>query len=228
MIVLLLYMNYFLKNRKYYTENIVRLLRYMILLLYWIFYMPFFESFISIFNCSGGVHYLDSSLACFQGIHIFYMVICIVFLVVLFSISLIVAMLFNETQPVQEDCLSRLETSFESALVVYRALVAVFTNFCDGGACSWVLIAVYIISSAMLCFQYYKQIPYYNQVVSVFCGSLIYVYLWISVNALLMKLLAVDGHIVVIFAGVPLICLLVKSLRDKRIESLVKTNIDKV
>ena len=43
-----------------------------------------------------------------------------------------------------------------------------------------------------------------------------------------MKLLDVNGHIVIIFAGMPLVSLLVKSLREKRIESLVKTNIDKV
>ena len=80
----------------------------------------------------------------------------------------------------------------------------------------------------MLCYQYYKQIPYYNSIVSIFCGSLIYNYFWISVNALLMKILEVNGHLVIIFVGVPLISLLVKSLREKRIESLIKTNIDKL
>ena len=59
--------------------------------------MPFFESFISIFNCVDGVHYLDSSLQCFSGIHIFYVVMCIISLVLLFLINIIVAMLYNET-----------------------------------------------------------------------------------------------------------------------------------
>ena len=45
---------------------------------------------------------------------------------------------------------------------------------------------------------------------------------------MLMKLLDVNGHIVIIFAGMPLVSLLVRSLREKRIEQLVKTNIDKV
>ena len=62
---LLIYMNFFLNNRKHYQELVVHLLRVKILLLYWIFYQPFFESFISIMNCSGGYHYLDTSLACF-------------------------------------------------------------------------------------------------------------------------------------------------------------------
>jgi len=47
MTALLVYMNFFLNNRKYYSEGIVKLLRVMIILLNWVFYMPFFESFLS-------------------------------------------------------------------------------------------------------------------------------------------------------------------------------------
>ena len=43
-----------------------------------------------------------------------------------------------------------------------------------------------------------------------------------------MKLLDVNGHIVIIFVGIPLISFLVKNLREKRIENLMKTNIDKL
>ena len=98
MIALLIYMNYFLKNTKHYVEAIVRLLRIMILLLYWVFYMPFFESFISIVNCDDrGFHYMDDSLECYQGLHIFFLVICLIFLVLLFVNNIIIAMLYNET-----------------------------------------------------------------------------------------------------------------------------------
>jgi hypothetical protein len=137
-------------------------------------------------------------------------------------------MLFNETQPVQEDCLSRLESSFEIFLVVYRSIITAFSVFCSSSICGWILISVYIISSAILCYQYYKTIPYYNSFVSVFCGTIIFNTFWISINALLMMLLDVDGQIIIIFVGIPLIALLVKNLREQRIETLVKTNIDKL
>lgn len=65
MSALLVYMNFFLQNRKHYVEGVVKVLRYMIILLYWVFYMPFFESFISIFNCQDGVHYLDTNMQCY-------------------------------------------------------------------------------------------------------------------------------------------------------------------
>jgi hypothetical protein len=71
-------------------------------------------------------------------------------------------------------------------------------------------------------------VPYYNIQISVFVGSLIYIYFWVSINAILMKLLNVNGHIVIIFAGIPLIAYLVPNLREKRIEMLVKQTIDKV
>ena len=111
-------------------------------------------------------------------------------------------MLFNETQPVQEDVLSRMESSFEVALVIYRSLVGAFVGFCNGESCSWVLITVYILASGFLCFQYYKTVPYYNSFVSVFCGSSLFTYFWIAVNALLMKFLNVNGHIVIIIVGI--------------------------
>lgn len=43
-----------------------------------------------------------------------------------------------------------------------------------------------------------------------------------------MKLLKVNGHIILIFVGIPLLSLLVKYLREKRIENLMKTNIEKL
>ena len=82
-------------------------LRYQILLLVWVFYLPFFEVFVSVLKCSGGKHYIDTQLDCFAGIHIFYVIISMLFLVLLFAVGLIIAALYNETQPVQEDCLSR-------------------------------------------------------------------------------------------------------------------------
>lgn len=80
----------------------------------------------------------------------------------------------------------------------------------------------------MMCYQYYKTIPYYNTFLSIFVGSMVYIMGWVSINALLMKLLKVEGHVIIIFIGIPFIVLLVKNLREKRIENLLKTNIDKL
>jgi len=95
---LLLFMNYFLKNKNHYSSPVVQLLRVMITLMFWVFYLPFFESFISIVRCNAdGTHYMDSSLVCFQGLHIFFFVMCMIFLAFLFSINVIFSVLYNET-----------------------------------------------------------------------------------------------------------------------------------
>ncbi len=52
----------FLTEQKVTRENVVKMLRVMILLLYWVFYMPFFESFISIISYKNGFHYMDLNL----------------------------------------------------------------------------------------------------------------------------------------------------------------------
>lgn len=43
-----------------------------------------------------------------------------------------------------------------------------------------------------------------------------------------MKLLTVNGHLVIIYVGIPFIIYLVKGLREKRIEELMITNMDKL
>jgi len=43
-----------------------------------------------------------------------------------------------------------------------------------------------------------------------------------------MKLVKVDGQLIIILVGIPLIVFLVKSLREKRIEALLNTSIDKL
>ena len=60
MVSLLIYMNYFINHRKFYSEVVVNILRTMFIVLFWVLYLPFFESFISIFKCDdNGHHYMD-------------------------------------------------------------------------------------------------------------------------------------------------------------------------
>jgi hypothetical protein len=59
-------------------------------------------------------------------------------------------------------------------------------------------------------------------------GCMVFTYCWVSINALLMMLLDVNGHLTIIFIGEPIIGFLAYNLREKRIESLMKTNIDKL
>ena len=112
--------------------------------------------------------------------------------------------------------------------MLYRALVAVFANFCTSEVCSWVHICVYLGSSAFLCYQYYRYIPYYNAFLSVFIGTLFFVYFWVSFNALLMKIFETRGQLIIVLVGLPLVLVVVRNIRARRINSLLETPPDKI
>lgn len=180
------------------------------------------------FNCVDGQHYLVKSMTCYSNAHIILSVFSIIFLAFLLAINIIIALLYNETQPVKEDALSRLESTFEITMLIYRIFVATFTMVCNSSYCSWILIFIYLGSSFLLCYQYYIFIPYYNPYVSVFFGSFVGTYFWISLNSVAMKFYILDGHIIVIVLGIPLVVYLVRSLREKRIQTLMESTTEKI
>eukprot|EP00347_Sterkiella_histriomuscorum_P007426 403348965 len=213
---------------EYYIDTIVNAIRSLILLFYWVLFMPFFELFISVFYCDGETHYLMKDLGCFGSNHIIYCVFAAIGLLFLLFMNIVIALLYNETQPVKEDSLSRLESTFEILMLFYRVFVSTFTLLCHNQSCSWVLIIIYLVSSFYLSYQYFIQIPYYDRFVSIFFGSMINIFAWISVNCLLTKFTDIQGHLIIIFCGVPIVVYFVTYLRERRIELLLNQNLDKI
>jgi dolichyl-phosphate-mannose--protein O-mannosyl transferase len=64
--------------------------------------------------------------------------------------------------------------------------------------------------------------------VSIFFGSIINIYTWITFNCLLTKILTVSGHVIIILIGVPIIVNIVIYLRKQRIEFLMDNTMDKI
>ncbi len=90
------------------------------------------------------------------------------------------------------------------------------------------MIGVYLASSLLFCYQYFKYIPYFCPFVSVFWGTLLCSYCWVSLNALVMMLADVSGHLIIIAFGIPLIAYSVRNLREKRIEHLLLLTLEKI
>ena len=82
--------------------------------------------------------------------------------------------------------------------------------------------------SIIAVYNYFLCIPYFNSLISIFWGSLICNYFWISINALLMQFFKVRGHISIICIGMPLIVGMVYSLRKMRIHRIVLMNQEKI
>lgn len=133
-------------------------------------------------------------------------------------INLMIATLYNETQPVKEDALSRLDSNFELIMLVYRITMSILSQYCFHGFCSWIIIVVSLISSIYFLFQYFKFLPYYNTSVSFVFGAMLGVYFWISLNALLSQLYSMVGFVTIIFIGLPFVVLLMRKLRQQKIE----------
>ena len=85
-----------------------------------------------------------------------------------------------------------------------------------------------MLSSAYFLYQYFKFIPYYNNFVSIFFGSLIAIYFWVSTNALLSQFYDIEGNIFVILIGVPIVVLLTKNLREYKLDKLMMTSAEKL
>jgi hypothetical protein len=130
------------------------------------------------------------------------------------TINLLIALLYNETQPVQDDALARLDSNFEVIMLVYRITIAILSQYCFQGFCSWMIIILSLLSSIYFVFQFFKFLPYYNSAVSQTFGAMLGVYCWITVNALLMKLYQMNGHLIVIVIGTPIVVVVMNLLRE--------------
>jgi len=118
--------------------------------------------------------------------------------------------------------------SQEIEIVAFRVILVTFSGYCNNTVCNWILVIIFFLSSIILCTQYYKGIPYYNPFLSVFWGTVVFVYMWFSLNAVLMMFIHLTGQVIVIIIGIPLLAVMVKYVRDKRIENLLSINIDKL
>jgi hypothetical protein len=76
-------------------------------------------------------------------------------------------------------------------------------------------------------YQFFAILPYYNSVVSETFGAMLGVYCWISLNAFLMKIYEMSGHLIVIAIGAPIVVVVMKRLRSYKIEWLMSTNAEK-
>ena len=106
-IALIVYTIYSLSINKFYFMWPVNLLKASLTFMYWVLFIPFMEVFMGIFRCENGNHYIDTSLQCYQGLHIFFVVFSIFFMILLLIICAITALFYNETQPVQEEAFAR-------------------------------------------------------------------------------------------------------------------------
>ena len=98
-------------------------------------------------------------------------------------------------------------------MIFLRIVIGTLALICNDSFCSWIILVIFCISSAFYVYQYFLYIPYYNQFVSVYFGSLVNIFAWVTINCVMTKFADTNGHIVIILIGIPLVAYLTKFLR---------------
>lgn len=124
-----MYIDYSIKIDKFYFTFPIKLLRYQSSFMFWILLHPITECFIAIFSCNNGVHIIDSTLVCWQGMHIFYTILLSICLLLYFIIFLLISFFYNESRPYHTDAFARLDTNFETYMTLYRIVVVIIGHF---------------------------------------------------------------------------------------------------
>jgi len=95
----------------------------------WALFTPFMESFLSVFNCEDGQHKVIDVMKCYEGVHIFLIILSILFAILLLGIAIFCSLLLNETQPYSTDALSKSEDISDVICVFYRTVLVILSVF---------------------------------------------------------------------------------------------------
>lgn len=106
-----------------------KLLETLLVWTYWVLFTPFAESLLGVFKCENGRHKTIPSLKCFQGLHIFLTVLSILFVLLLFGISVFGSVLFNESQPAGNDKLAKNEDAADVLYALFRVVLVLCCDF---------------------------------------------------------------------------------------------------
>ena len=104
----------------------------MMLLEYSVLFFPFFDTLVSIFLCdsTNTSQHMLIDMQCYGTQHVLMMIMSCIAIGLFTTINLMIGTLYNETQPVKEDALSRLDSNFELIMMAYRMTMSVLTIYC--------------------------------------------------------------------------------------------------
>ena len=203
------------------------MLKIIFLLMFWICFLPFLEAFLTPLTCTTPDQNIIGGLICFNGVHIFFMIFSIVFIILYLLICVIIGIFFNETNPTQENTFSRLETTFELVFLGIRVVLLPINIFWKNLIGIWILTILTLLFSILLCIQFFRGLIFFNTFVSVFSGSLNFILGWVALNGIIVLIFGLQGNIIVICIGIPIIIILVKNLRERRVDGLIMTTNEK-
>mmetsp|Transcript_2160 Transcript_2160/g.2077 ORF Transcript_2160/g.2077 Transcript_2160/m.2077 type:complete len:135 (+) Transcript_2160:342-746(+) len=128
-ILMMIYIDQSIKIEKFYFVFPLKAMRYLSSFIFWVLMLPIVEIFISIYSCVDGKHKVMENVDCWSGIHYFYCGLFTICLIIYIFIFLLISFFYNESRPYHTDAFSRLDTNFETYLMLYRVAVLIIRHF---------------------------------------------------------------------------------------------------
>lgn len=126
------YITYCVSKRKAPVSWVKNFFKELILLTFCVLFNPFMEAFIGVFKCEDGYHSVATGLSCYGGLHIFLVVLGILFALLLFVIMFFFTIFNTEINPLPDYVFSKIDDNCELALVLYRVGVIIYCTFVSG------------------------------------------------------------------------------------------------
>jgi len=123
------YIGYCVSRNRFYFTWPIYYLREALLIVYWILFAPFSEVYFAIFKCENGNHKIHTSLQCYNELHIFLIVLSMIFFVSLMILMAAAFFFLTKIIPNEDDSSARLEDEGSLFLIVFRLVLSICTIF---------------------------------------------------------------------------------------------------
>ena len=115
-------------NKSYFLWPI-KILNNLLILSFWVFFSPFSEVLLGIFKCENDYHKIEVSMKCYSGVHIFLIILSLLYLIFLCFINIVLSLFISKTQSDPDDCLGKFEDYMDVFLIFFRVIMAIYTIF---------------------------------------------------------------------------------------------------
>lgn len=189
-----LYVSYIYNRKKAVFSWPVVVLKNILLLFTTIFFLPFFEYFITIPACvddksGNSVHQYFSEVECWKGGHIIHAVFAIITAINFIVISLTASLTFFEYKNTNNDPTARVSSRPNFLVNVYQMIMIICLTFLTGDQFQVILLALILIGSVVIFVKFYFNSPYHDEIIAKLWACIAAINLWTAVMVVFSRIM---------------------------------------
>jgi len=223
------YVSFLFNRKKAVFSWPVVILKNVLLLFTTIFFLPFFEYFITIPACvenTAGttVHTFFSEVECWKNGHIIHGVFAIISAIFFIVVSLTASLTFFEYKNTNNDPTARVSSRPNFLVNVYQMIMIICLTFLTGDQFQVILLALILIGSVVIFVKFYFNSPYHDEIIAKLWACIAAINLWTAVMVVFSRIMEntlFEGSIIAWLLGIPFVVLIILTNRDNRIDLLL-------